>query len=215
MQRSARLRLLLSCLIGALVGAATTVWGSLILAIIAGWIGIAGGYSALTWHAIRSMPAPEVRRHATADEPGRRVLHLALILTSVFSLVGVGVLLIAGSGRGGPVPVEALVGAAAVAASWVLVHVIFTLRYAALYYQDASSKPVDFSADDPDYQDFAYLAFTLGMTYQVSDTTLQTKAMRRTVLRHALLSYLLGAVVIASTINLVVQLASGAGNGAG
>lgn len=212
MHRSARTRLLLSGVVCLLVGLGTAFVGSPILAIVAAWIGIAATYSVLTWHGIRDLPPGEVCRHATRDEPGRRATHLALVLTSLFSLIGVGVLLTAGAG-GGAVPVEALVGTASVAASWVLVHLVFTMRYAGLYYEDVSSEAVDFATDDPDYQDFAYLAYTLGMTYQVSDTTLRTKAMRRTALRHAMLSYLLGAVVIASTINVVVQLASSAGGG--
>jgi uncharacterized membrane protein len=67
---------------------------------------------------------------------------------------------------------------------------------------------VDFNDDEPPaYSDFTYLAFTLGMTYQVSDTSLRSRAMRRTALFHALLSYLLGAVIIAATINLLAGLA--------
>ena len=61
----------------------------------------------------------------------------------------------------------------------------------------------------PRYTDFAYLAMTLGMTFQVSDTDLQTPEIRATALRHALLSYLFGAVIVATTINLVGGLASG------
>jgi len=67
---------------------------------------------------------------------------------------------------------------------------------------------VDFNEDDaPDYRDFAYLAFTIGMTLQVSDTDLKTKEVRRTALRHALVSFPLGAVIIAASINLVSGLA--------
>ena len=79
-------------------------------------------------------------------------------------------------------------------------------RYADLYYtQDGG---IDFNGDDvPDYRDFAYLAFTIGMTYQVSDTNLQTKAVRRTALRHALLSYLFGTAIIAVMINVVASIA--------
>ncbi|MGB8384414.1 MAG: DUF1345 domain-containing protein, partial [Dermatophilaceae bacterium] len=58
------------------------------------------------------------------------------------------------------------------------------------------------------YRDFAYLAFTIGMTYQVSDTDLQTSPIRLTALRHGLLAFLFGTVIVATTINLVVQLAS-------
>ena len=66
---------------------------------------------------------------------------------------------------------------------------------------------VDFNADElPDYLDFAYLAFTIGMTYQVSDTALHTKPMRRMALRHALLSYVFGTAIIAVAINAVAGL---------
>ncbi|MDQ1394509.1 MAG: hypothetical protein QOF30_3486, partial [Acidimicrobiaceae bacterium] len=53
---------------------------------------------------------------------------------------------------------------------------------------------------------FAYLAFTIGMTYQVSDTNLTSQEIRRTALRHGLLSYLFGTVIIAATINLAAGL---------
>jgi uncharacterized membrane protein len=67
---------------------------------------------------------------------------------------------------------------------------------------------VQFNEDDqPVYADFAYVAFTIGMTYQVSDTGLTSKAMRHTALRHGLLSYLFGTVIIAATINLAAGLA--------
>ena len=120
-------------------------------------------------------------------------------------------------------PIAALVGLAAVAASWAVIHTRYAVRYAAAYYSTNkayaasggsspdSSPPIDFNEGPqylPDYRDFAYLAFTLGMTYQVSDTNLATRQVRRLVLQHCLLSYLFGAVILAMTINLVVQLAS-------
>jgi uncharacterized membrane protein len=96
----------------------------------------------------------------------------------------------------------------AVVLSWGMVHTVFTARYARLYYTGTDGG-IDFNSyDPPGYADFAYVAFTIGMTFQVSDTDLQTKAMRRTALRHALLSYLCGAVVIAVTINLLAGLAN-------
>jgi len=67
---------------------------------------------------------------------------------------------------------------------------------------------IDFKTDDeqPDYRDFAYVAFTVGMTFQISDTDIQTRVIRRTVLRHALLAYLFGAVILAVAINLIANL---------
>jgi uncharacterized membrane protein len=87
-----------------------------------------------------------------------------------------------------------------------VVHTIFTLRYARLYYT-GRDEGVDFNQDDPpSYADFAYLAFTVGMTFQVSDTQITHHAMRAAILRHALLSYLFGTVIVATTINLVAGL---------
>jgi uncharacterized membrane protein len=98
------------------------------------------------------------------------------------------------------------IGLISVVLSWLCVHTVFTLNYARLYYQDEPGG-IDFNEPDrPDYRDFAYLAFTIGMTFQVSDTNLTTKPIRRTALRHALVSYLFGAVIIALVINIVASL---------
>ena len=87
--------------------------------------------------------------------------------------------------------------------SWSLVHTLFALRYARLYYADGAGG-IDFKNDDaPDYADFAYVAFTVGMTFQVSDTDIQLRGIRRTVLGHALLAYVFGTVIIAVTINVI------------
>ena len=91
--------------------------------------------------------------------------------------------------------------------SWAVVHTLFTLRYAHLYYEGLDGG-VDFNGDQPRYSDFAYLSFTIGMTFQVSDTALQTNLIRRTALMHGLLSYLFGTGILAITINLVASLGS-------
>jgi uncharacterized membrane protein len=91
--------------------------------------------------------------------------------------------------------------------SWTLVHTVYTLKYARLYYSGVPGG-IDFNGTGaPDYPDFAYLAFTIGMTFQVSDTNIRSKEMRRAVLRHALLSFPLLAVILAASINLVSGLA--------
>jgi uncharacterized membrane protein len=90
--------------------------------------------------------------------------------------------------------------------SWVAIHTVFTLRYAQLYYSGAPGG-IDFNQPEPPaYVDFAYLAFTIGMAFQVSDTGLQTRKIRATVLRQALLSYVFGVVIVAMTINLTMEL---------
>jgi uncharacterized membrane protein len=100
---------------------------------------------------------------------------------------------------------------ATVALSWLVVHTTFTLRYAMLYYTGKDGGVEFNQATPPRYSDFAYLAFTIGMTFQVSDTDLRTPTIRATALRHALLAYLFGAVILGTTINLVAGLANSSG----
>jgi uncharacterized membrane protein len=90
--------------------------------------------------------------------------------------------------------------------SWLLIHTVFTLRYAMLYHTGQHGG-VDFNQSAPPrYLGFAYLAFTIGMTFQVSDTDLQAPPIRATALRHGLLSFLNGAIIVATTVNLVAGL---------
>ena len=91
----------------------------------------------------------------------------------------------------------------------MVVHTVFALRYAHEYYT-APIGGVDFGDDlgKPDYIDFAYLAFTIGMTFQVSDTAVTSRTTRRTVLRHALLAYLFGAIIVAVLVNVIGSLLS-------
>jgi uncharacterized membrane protein len=89
-----------------------------------------------------------------------------------------------------------------VALAWTSVHTVHVLRYARLYYSEPEGG-VDFGGQAPDYTDFAYLALTIGMTFQVSDTALTAQRVRRVALHHALLSYLYGAVIVAIMVNSV------------
>jgi uncharacterized membrane protein len=134
---------------------------------------------------------------------------LFIVIAALASLVGVGYLLLAQSSAGRDSIISAIVGVLTVAASWFAVHTLFTAHYARLYYTD---KPggIDFNQPDqpPRYLDFAYVAFTLGMTFQVSDTDISDTPIRTAVLRHALISYLLGAVVLAVTVNLIAGLST-------
>lgn len=105
-------------------------------------------------------------------------------------------------------PEQGLAGlsVASIVLAWSVVHTVYSLRYAELYYKGTAGG-VDFNAEGaPCYIDFAYLALTIGMTFQVSDTNLKTTNIRRTALRPALLSYAFGTLIIATTINLVAGL---------
>jgi uncharacterized membrane protein len=99
-------------------------------------------------------------------------------------------------------------GVVTIVCSWLLVHTVFALRYAHLYYTEPEGG-IDYKSkglERPDYLDFAYTAFTVGMTFQVSDTDITRREMRRQVLRHALISFLFGAVILATTVNVIASL---------
>jgi uncharacterized membrane protein len=132
---------------------------------------------------------------------------LIVLSAGVALLAAVGLVLIrAGSAMGGTKAYLIALGVLSVALSWVMVHTVFTLRYARTYYLQPRGG-IDFNeSDPPTYLDFAYLALTIGMTFQVSDTNLTSKPIRRIALVHAALSYLFGAVIVALVINVVASL---------
>ena len=192
----------------ALVGTLTR-W---LYAPLAGWDVAAIIFSAWAWGAIGSFDAARTAAHATREDPGRTVTSLLVLIAAIGSLAGVGVIIaLANSAKGATQDLLAGFGVVSVALSWFTVHTLFTLRYAYLYCRGAAGG-IDFNQKAPPrYLDFAYLAFTIGMTFQVSDTDIEMPKVRATALRHALLSYLLGAVIVASTINLLAGLGGKSG----
>lgn len=175
---------------------------------LVGWIVAAGVYVAWTRLILRGMDAEQTSQWVTREDPTRWVADAVVLTASVASLGGVGYVVAAGAHSGAVALAAAVVGVLTVAASWFAVHTLFTVHYARLYY---TGEPGGINFHDPEppcFRDFAYVAFTVGMTFQVSDTEICLSSIRATVLRHALLSYLLGAVVLAVTINLIAGLGS-------
>jgi uncharacterized membrane protein len=202
-------RLAVSVVIGIVVAVVVLLLGAGKFAPAIGWDVAAVTLLSWIWFTIWPMGSAETAAHATRDDPSRAVSDPMLLAAAVASLAAVGFFLLqASSASGAAQDLLAGTGVLTVALSWFVVHSVFTLRYALLYY-DGTDGGIDFNQDDPPrYSDFAYLAFTLGMAFQVSDTDLKTNKIRITVLRHALLSYLFGAVILATSINLVSGLAS-------
>ena len=206
----ARTRLIVMTLVGVVAAVLTGLLGAWAYAAIAGWDAAALTFTIWVWCVVGSMGWQRTKTHATREDPGRAVSDALVVAAGIASLAAVGVVLIeAASAKGAAQGLLAGLGVASVALSWFTVHTVFMLRYALLYCSGADGG-IDFNQkqEPPRYLDFAYLAFTIGMTFQVSDTDIERPAIRATALRHALLSYLLGAVVLASSINLVVSLGS-------
>jgi uncharacterized membrane protein len=205
---SERLRLSGAVAVGAVAAVATAFTSPWQATPLLFWIGASLTWTASIWLTVLPLDAAAASRYATREDPHGATANTLLLSASVAALGAVilGILKASHLSGGGKVLLLAS-GIGAIVCSWGVVHTVFTLRYAGLYY-DGPDGGVNFNDDEkPVYADFAYLAFTIGMTYQVSDTDLTAKAIRHTALRHALLSYLLGTVIIAATINLAAGLA--------
>src|SRR5262245_5148913 len=206
----AGMRLLAGGLAGVAVFAGTLVaGGAWPVAASAGWCALAVVVLVLIWATIWRMDAHATAQHARTEDFSRPTADVILLSASVASLVAVAFTLVRAGREHGTVKSRLIALAVlTVALAWSTVHTVYMLRYGDLYYGDPIGG-IDFNQDErPDYRDFAYMALTLGMTFQVSDTSIQTKAIRRAVIRHALVSFLFGTVIVAITINVVAGLLS-------
>jgi uncharacterized membrane protein len=196
----------LAGVIAGVIGAFVVSWQA---AVLIGWDVAAAGYLFWTWTIVGGLDAGGTRQHATQEDPSTHLAEALVLVAGVALLGAVGLLLLkAGESHGGTKAYLISVGLLSVVLSWATVHTIFMLRYARSHYQSPQGA-VEFNEEDPPaYLDFAYLAFTIGMTFQVSDTNLTTKPIRRIALSHALLSFLFGAVMLAFAINIVASLLS-------
>jgi uncharacterized membrane protein len=202
------LRRAITVLIAGLVVAAVLLpfvtWG---LALTGGWDAAALTFLLATWPIIVRADSSRAPQFAAREDQTEGSARTLLVGAGVASLLGAGYALhLAEQHRGAPRAL--LIGAAVltVVLSWTLINTVYTLRYADQHFR---SKPggIAFGTEDgqqqPGYRDFAYVAFTIGMTYQVSDTTLRDPQIRRSVLAHAILSYLFGVVIVAGSVNLI------------
>jgi len=197
----------LSVALGVIVGAIAGATISEAIAPLVAWDTIVITYVATTWLQVLKFSPELVKKHAVREDPSRVVADIILITASVASLAAVAVLLVAAKQASGAAQFGlALLGVFSVVASWLMIHTTYALKYAETYYTSPEGG-IDFGDSEPPiYADFAYLAFTIGMTYQVSDTSLKIREFRTMALKQALLSFMLGTVIIATTINLIAGL---------
>ncbi|MFI6760919.1 DUF1345 domain-containing protein [Micromonospora sp. NPDC050417] len=184
------------------------IFDAAVLGPLVGWDCAALFY--LVWARARLWPLDpdETARFALRADSNRGLRDSLLLFACLASLLAIGVVLTRAKPLDGfPEQLHIALGIISVLFSWAVIHTVFAGRYARLYYTGTDGGVRFNQQSPPRYTDFAYLAFTLGMTFQVSDTPLSSPVIRRTALRHALLSYLFGAVIIASTVNLIAGLA--------
>lgn len=203
---------------GIAMGAGLVAWAvattalSGLAAVLVGWD--VGGLVliAISWLGILSADAHFTKDRAGSEDPGRTMVYVVVVVTSAVSLLAATALL--PSARSLPPTLSHWVTAmslAAVSLSWLLTHTAFTFRYARLYYRaDAEGVGgITFAGERPPaYFDFAYFAFTIGMCFQVSDVTITSPQIRRTVLLHAVMSFVYNSAILAFVLNLVFLRAS-------
>jgi uncharacterized membrane protein len=170
----------------------------------------------LAWLTIITTPRHKLRSRAQQQDVSRTVIFVFVVLAACAGLFAVGFLFFANkSAQRSHIILHLLMSLIAVVSSWLLVHTVFGLRYAHTYYGDPDGPAgprqhaggLDFPGGrPPDYMDFAYFSFVIGMTFQVSDVQITSRKLRQLVLLHGMLSFGFNTVILALTINTVSTL---------
>ena len=173
------------------------------------------GFLVLFWIVIAREDPFEVRRYARLQDSSRTLLFVAVILAALASVLAVGLML--AEAKTDPTRLRLAsvsLAIAAVALSWALVHTLFALRYAHRYYDGVEAGGREAAAggilypgkEDPDYLDFAYFSFVIGMTCQVSDVQICSRRIRRLALLHGLIAFGFNAAILALAVNIAARL---------
>ncbi len=169
-------------------------------------------YLALDWLTILTTPLRKIRELAQQQDLSRFLIFLFVVVTACAALFAVGFLVnVKKSPAGAHFVIHLLLTLSTVIFSWMLVHTVFGLRYAHTFYGDSDQPGVQqhaggliFPGDrPPDYFDFAYFSFVVGMTCQVSDVQITSRRMRRLTLVHSILSFGFNSIILALLINIV------------
>ncbi|GAA4390915.1 DUF1345 domain-containing protein [Tsukamurella soli] len=201
-------RLLISVIVGVAVGFGVGLAARPSLGPLVGVAVTAGLFVALGWATLWSFDADQTRRNVHREDFRPLVDETVVVVAALGGVATLGALLALGGSKAGTV--DAAITLVGVFLSWAAVHLMYATRYASEYYATDGGSGIDFNSDvPPSYRDFFYFSYNLGMTYQVSDTSVGSTAIRSVVLRHCLISYMFGAVILASTVNLVAGIISG------
>lgn len=183
---------------------------------IATWDVFALCVLALSWLTISTTPASKLRARAREQDVSRTVIFVFVIVAACAGLFAVGFLFYNNKGSQAQphFTLHLLLSLFAVVASWCLVHTVFGLRYAHKFYGDGDDPARDSHAGGlefpgepaPNYMDFAYFSFVIGMTFQVSDVQITSRDFRQLALLHGMLSFAFNTVILALTINTVSSL---------
>jgi uncharacterized membrane protein len=204
----ARPRLFVCGAIGAVVvGVALAANWRLETRLLTGWdVGVAL-YLALAFHTMSRSNTHIMRRHAAEQDEGRLTMLVLTVAAALASLVAIFAHLGSSAGAtGGRPPANVALAAFTILLSWAFIHTIFALHYAHEFYDETDGGGLAFPGErEPDYWDFVYFSFVIGMTSQVSDVAITSKLIRRTAAAHGIVSFVFNAALLALTVNLAAS----------
>lgn len=184
-----------------------------IVKIMIAWAVFALSYIITSWIVFFGQKPAQIRELSKQEDGSRLYVFSLIIIASFGSLFTVLLLMLSQNGKDTPQAIFIPVAVSAMMFSWIMVHTLFGFHYAHLYYGDDTNdstthaEGLEFPGEkEPDYIDFAYFSFVIGMTFQVSDTDVTSRSIRRLVLLHGMLSFGLNTFVVALTINLIAGL---------
>lgn len=169
-----------------------------------------------SWITFFLTQSKQIREQARVQDPKRSVIFIIILVSTLASFLAVLILIVSKKDGNSGAAWRLPIAIAGMLFSWALIHTIFALRYAHIYYGDHETKRdihaggLEFPSDDePGYLDFAYFSFVLGMTFQVSDVQITSKRFRHLALLHGLISFGFTTTMIALTINIIAGFGGG------
>ena len=206
----ARPRLFISVALGSMIALALATLTSWRVAssLLVGWDVCVGLYLVLTFQVMSRADVAHVRRRARLQDEGRFGILILTAVAALASLIAIFALL-GSSSAGMRSAADLFLATITILLSWAFTHTIFALHYAHEYYDENAGKGGGMEFPDkecePDYWDFMYFSFVIGMCAQVSDVTVSCRPIRRTVFGHSVVSFVFNAALLALTVNIAAS----------
>jgi uncharacterized membrane protein len=203
------LKAAIAAAVGLLAAVVPVLLGAPELAPLVGWVVAGSVFLAWAWSRALFADPQLTRKLALHEDRSRGLVDSLIVGATLISVVAIVFALIRSQQKDPVGAAAALLAVVGVVVAWALINTVFAFKYARMYYHDDRHR-FEFSQDEePSYSDFAYAAFTIGMSYNAGNVSQSSTASRRIALAHALLAYFFGTFAVAVAINLVTSLAQG------
>ena len=203
-----RPRLFISAAIGLAVFAVCPWHWRIATRVLIGWDSAVALYLVLAMRMMSSADINQIRQRARLQDEGQFAI---LMLTAAAALASLGAIVaLLGMASGAErQPIHLLLGSATILLSWAFIHIMFALHYAHEFYDQDGGKGGGLAfpgeQQDPDYWDFVYFSFVIGMTNQVSDVAITSRSIRHIVSAHAITSFIFNVALLALTVNIAAS----------